>query len=251
MLVWAGAGVVPTAVPGLSSTIEAQAAEKKKVVKKKVIKKRVIKKVGKKKGKVKRLDSKKWAKAKPGAFRSKEIQSKNFKPFKKWTASLKRSIEEAKKRKGPCTATKLNRCLHTHWMKFLDTIRDADKLTQLRKVNKYMNQRRYITDPKNWGKKDFWSTPHEFLSKRGDCEDYSIAKYWSLKELGWDEMSLRIFAVKDMNLKVGHAVLGVYHGGKVYILDNQIKVVAKDTSIRHYKPVFSINAKAWWRHRAS
>ena len=58
-------------------------------------------------------------------------------------------------------------------------------------------------------------------------------------------------AVKDMNLKVGHAILAVFVDGKVYILDNQIKIVVEAKKIRHYRPVFSINETNWWRHRAA
>ncbi|GAB6052166.1 transglutaminase-like cysteine peptidase [Magnetospira thiophila] len=189
------------------------------------------------------------AKAEPGVFKSTEVRSSNFKPFKKWQSAIERYLEQAKTKEGPCTETKLNRCLYNHWMAYLDEIRGLDKMEQLKKVNRYMNQRSYITDPKNWSQKDFWATPGEFLDKRGDCEDYAIAKYMSLKKLGFDEMSLRIIAVKDENLKVGHAILGVYLNGKIYILDNQVKQVTEDTSIRHYTPVFSINEKYWWRHR--
>ena len=113
-----------------------------------------------------------------------------------------------------------------------------------------MNTRRYITDPRNWGVPDYWATPGEFMSKFGDCEDYAIAKFLSLKRLGWTDDELRIAAVKDLNLKVGHAVLIVYHAGKTWVLDNQIRRVVETNSVRHYQPVYSINETAWWRHRS-
>lgn len=62
-------------------------------------------------------------------------------------------------------------------------------------------------------------------------------------------------AVKDLNLKVGHAVMVVFwkdpKSGKkrTLLLDNQIKKVVDARKVRHYKPVFSINSKFWWRHR--
>ena len=58
-----------------------------------------------------------------------------------------------------------------------------------------------------------------------------------------------VVAVKDLNLKVGHAVLVVFLDGKVYLLDNQIKQVVETNTVRHYEPVFSLGTKAWWRHR--
>ena len=58
------------------------------------------------------------------------------------------------------------------------------KMSQIKAVNNFMNKSRYIQDNKNWGKKDYWASPGEFLAKFGDCEDFSIAKYMALKYLG-------------------------------------------------------------------
>lgn len=55
-------------------------------------------------------------------------------------------------------------------------------------------------------------------------------------------------AVKDLNLKVGHAILVAMLNGKIYVLDNQIPQVIEAVKIRHYDPVFSINQHYWWRH---
>jgi len=116
-----------------------------------------------------------------------------------------------------------------------------------------MNKAKYVQDKNNWGKNDYWATPQEFMARFGDCEDYAIIKYLSLRMLGWKDEDLRVVAVKDLNLKVGHAVLVVYmttkSGKRIpLVLDNQIKDVVKASSIRHYQPVFSINQKNWWRH---
>ena len=194
--------------------------------------------------------AKKKRKATPSFFKSKEVRSKNLKPFKKWNAALARySKKTAKKTKGKCTSKKFNICHYNDWMKYLDSIKGKKKLDQLKALNKFMNRAKYITDKSNWGKKDYWATPDEFFAKFGDCEDYAITKFMSLKHLGWDAKKLRVVAVKDMNLKVGHAILAVFLDGKVYILDNQVKIVVEARKIRHYRPVFSINEKYWWRHR--
>ena len=122
-------------------------------------------------------------------------------------------------------------------------------MSQIREINDYMNRAPYITDPVNWGEKDFWATPGEFMAKFGDCEDYAISKYMSLRYLGYAEKDLRVVAVKDLNLKIGHAILVVFYKGNPYVLDNQIKQVVPAAKIKHYLPVFSINAKAWWKHQ--
>ncbi len=189
-------------------------------------------------------------KAKPSFFNSTEVRSKNMKPFKKWNGALKKFLEQkAKEEKGGCEANKFTICHYQEWMAYLDTLRDKTPLEQVYAVNKYMNTRRYITDPKNWGKKDYWATPVQFLIRFGDCEDYSIAKFMSLKILGFPETKMRVAAVKDLNLKVGHAVLVVFLDGKTYLLDNQIKKVVETKTVTHYEPVFSLNTDYWWRHR--
>ena len=195
-------------------------------------------------------------KAYPSFFNSVEVRSSNLKPFKKWRAVLKRYSKQMKKNKRvPCDPKRLNICSNDEWAKFLQTLKGKDKLSQIRAVNYRMNKAKYISDKANWGRKDFWATPGEFMANFGDCEDYAIIKYMSLKKLGFPEKSLRVVAVKDLNLKVGHAILVVFwkdpkSGTKrTLVLDNQIKKVIDARAIRHYQPVFSINKDFWWRHR--
>lgn len=186
----------------------------------------------------------------PSFFNSLEVRSDNLKPFKKWTSAVARFTKEvALAKKGTCSKKEMNVCNYKEWGKFLKTLRKKPKMEQVKAVNVFMNRAKYITDPVNWGKKDYWETPGEFLTKFGDCEDYAISKFMSLRLLGFKDKDMRVVAVKDLNLKVGHAVLVVYVDGVSYLLDNQIKQVIETKKVRHYQPVFSINTKAWWRHR--
>lgn len=188
-----------------------------------------------------------------GIFRSIETKSSNLGPFKKWTGAMERFTEEKAKeeKRQDCDTQKFNTCHYHLWKKFLDSLRGKPKDVLIEDVNNWANQRNYITDPKNWGEEDYWETPGEFIARFGDCEDYAIIKYLSLRDLGFTDDELRVVAVKDLNLKVGHAILVVYHGGKALLLDNQIKKVVDTAIVRHYEPVFSINRSFWWRHRLS
>ena len=188
----------------------------------------------------------------PSFFNSREIRSASLKPFKKWKGRAQALLQGAGAiaGKGTCGAKTLNICTYNKWMKFLDGLKGKNPVAQIEAVNKQMNRAKYITDNTNWGKKDYWASPGEFMARFGDCEDYAIAKYLSLRILGFKEKLLRVVAVKDMNLNVGHAVLVVFLGGKSYLLDNQIKQVVETKRVRHYQPVFSINKNFWWRHRS-
>lgn len=190
------------------------------------------------------------AQPKPSFFNSQEVESSNLKPFTKWTEALEKYAKEnALVQKEGCNSAQFTTCHYVTWRKFLAGLVGKDKLTQITEVNTYMNKAKYIADEPNWNQKDYWASPGEFMAKFGDCEDYAIAKFLSLTLLGFDAESVRVVAVKDLNLKVGHAVLAVFLDGKVYILDNQITQVVEASSIRHYQPVFSINQARWWHHR--
>lgn len=191
----------------------------------------------------------------PSFFNTVEVKSNNMAPFKKWRSALARYNEEAKTNPHPgCAGKEMQICTYDDWTNFLKSLQDKPPLIQLNEINNQINQAKYITDTANWGQSDYWATPAEFMARFGDCEDYAILKYLSLQRLGWKESQLRVVAVKDLNLKVGHAVLIVFFKhpktGQVLnlLLDNQIKSIANADNIRHYQPVFSINKYFWWRH---
>ena len=97
--------------------------------------------------------------------------------------------------------------------------------------------------------RDYWATPKQFFDRNGDCEDYAISKYISLRNLGLPVEDMRIVVLNDLNLKIAHAMLVVYLDGEALVLDNQITQVINARRIRHYKPIYSINERNWWLHR--
>ncbi len=114
-----------------------------------------------------------------------------------------------------------------------------------------MNEAPYITDIRNYGVDDYWATPKQFLDRDrdGDCEDYAIAKYMSLRSLGYTPADIRLVVLQDNNLRIAHAVLVAYVDGTAFVLDNQIKQVVEHSRIRHYSPYYSINESGWWLHK--
>ena len=115
-------------------------------------------------------------------------------------------------------------------------------------VNHFWNTWPYRADKEVWGKDDFWATPAEFLSRSGDCEDYCIAKYFTLRELGIPADDMRIVIVRETIRGIAHAVLAVYEGQQVYILDNLNDHVRPMRRVRNYQPVFSVNENGRWMH---
>ena len=117
-----------------------------------------------------------------------------------------------------------------------------------------VNQITYRSDASVWKQKDYWATPFEFMGRgAGDCEDYAIAKYFSLIKLGIPDDKLRITYViyKRSNSKYeeAHMVLTYYHktGAEPVILDNINKSLQLASKRNDLKPVYSFNASGLWQ----
>jgi predicted transglutaminase-like cysteine proteinase len=137
------------------------------------------------------------------------------------------------------------RCTPPEWTAFLDGLKDQPRAEQIAAVNHWVNQRPYVEDMANWGMADYWQTPGEFLAHGGDCEDFAITKYFSLRRLGVPDGDLRLVVVEDPRLKAFHAVLTVREGGEVLLLDNQSAEVTAFAAA-DYTPVYSLNGQGWW-----
>ena len=90
----------------------------------------------------------------------------------------------------------------------MQSLKESSELEKLVQINTFFNQVEFADDIDHWGENDYWATPLEFLATdAGDCEDYSIAKYFSLIELGVSEDKLRLTYVKAPKFKQAHMVL--------------------------------------------
>ena len=134
------------------------------------------------------------------------------------------------------------------WNRILRQARGKPPMEQLKEVNRFFNQWPYRLDIELYGKPDYWADPGAFMKLSGDCEDYSIAKYFALKALGFDIGNLRIVIIKDQIRNIGHAVLAVYMDQTAYILDNLSDLVMDHKKIAHYIPQYSVNEKYRWAH---
>ncbi len=93
----------------------------------------------------------------------------------------------------------------------LTDLKDVSDIKKLNTVNTWVNFIKYKSDKELYGVNDYWATLYEFVGKgKGDCEDYTIAKYYILKELGIDPRRMKFTYViyKDrIGKKVSHMVL--------------------------------------------
>lgn len=181
---------------------------------------------------------------KNGVFGATEVRSNDLSAFKKWTSAMRRFEEQLKTLSKPSPRMMM-------WRAEIQRLKGQSQRDQVHAVNDFMNAIPYIEDSDNYGKRDYWATPVEFLSKGGDCEDFAIAKYASLRALGFSAQQLRIAIVKDEVKRIPHAVLVVFtDDGESLLLDNQNKNVRQTVSVDRYTPIFSLNSTSWWLHRA-
>jgi predicted transglutaminase-like cysteine proteinase len=131
-----------------------------------------------------------------------------------------------------------------------------DDLQRLATLNDFFNRRVVFTpDSEAWGQTDYWASPLETLGKgRGDCEDYVIAKYFSLMAAGVPQAKLRLVYVRAVVGGPGgavqaHMVLAYYAqpGAEPLILDNLIGEIRPASRRPDLEPVFSFNSEGLWQ----
>jgi predicted transglutaminase-like cysteine proteinase len=184
----------------------------------------------------------------PAVFGKNSVAPGGPQPFKQWATIMDRFRAEISDA-GYCQASLFSRCHFQEWQGELDRLSGRDLMTQLDRVNRFMNQIRYVPDIRNYRQTDYWAAPLEFLKNGGDCEDYAIAKYMSLRALGVPDERMRIVVLMDTAKRQGHAVLVVATNSGLMLLDNLRAEVTPVERIAHYMPVFSMNQGGWWVHR--
>ena len=136
------------------------------------------------------------------------------------------------------------------WARLIEQSAGLDEPEKLRTVNAFFNRSLDFTDDERvWQQADYWATPVEALVKgAGDCEDYAIAKYLTLRRLGIPSEKLRITYVKALELNQAHMVLTWYATptSDPLVLDNLIPEIRPASQRRDLLPVYAFNAEGLW-----
>ena len=122
-------------------------------------------------------------------------------------------------------------------------------MIKLEKVNRFFNKIPFVSDIIHWGKEDYWATPTEFLaSNGGDCEDFAVAKYFTLIGLGVAEKQLTLTYVTALQLKQSHLVLTYYPGPDTepLVLDSLVETIEPSSRRTDLIPIYSFNASGLW-----
>jgi predicted transglutaminase-like cysteine proteinase len=129
-------------------------------------------------------------------------------------------------------------------VQMMNDVKDADEMEKMEKVNDFFNQTPYASDKETWGVSDYWATRYEFIGKdRADCEDYVIAKYFTLKDLGVPTSKLFMTYAKSLRFKTAHMVLTYYatpHSVPL-VLDNYNYKILPATQRDDLVPIYSFS----------
>ena len=135
------------------------------------------------------------------------------------------------------------------WQELINNEQSVADKEKLEKVNRFFNRMDFVSDADHWGREDYWATPVEFLiSLGGDCEDFSIAKYFTLKAMGIPESKLNLTYVKALRLNQHHMVMTYYRkpGAEPLVLDNLVGVILPASQRTDLLPIYSFNGSALW-----
>lgn len=143
------------------------------------------------------------------------------------------------------------------WQKLLQESADQPEPARLKQVNDFFNRRiKFGEDQAIWGRSDYWATPVETLGRgAGDCEDFAIAKYFTLLLLSIPDEKLRLIYVQarlggvNSSMTQAHMVLAFYPApnAEPLILDNLINDLQPASRRPDLQPVFSFNSQGLWQ----
>lgn len=134
------------------------------------------------------------------------------------------------------------------WKRFLDSVQDEPPVRQILKVNLWFNGFPYKQDNWVYGKEDYWASPSEFLENGGDCEDFVIIKYITLRLLGFSADDMKIAMVYDVYSGTDHSLLIVNYDDEQFVLDNRESLTVPAHYNERYKPHYVFNEENLWTY---
>jgi predicted transglutaminase-like cysteine proteinase len=181
-------------------------------------------------------------------FGASELKVKKSNTFHRWDKMLERyAAQDARLAKGRGRINE-KRGLQL-WEEVISGLKGMDPVTQIKEINSYFNAFTYQSDAKNYAIQDYWATPYQFLSRaKGDCEDFSAAKYLALRSLGFHSNQLRLVVGYDRVRGGAHTVLLVVVGGRVLMLDIGDNTIVEMSGVKIFDPFYSVTESEGWMH---
>ena len=135
------------------------------------------------------------------------------------------------------------------WERLVLENRQASIEQKIVAVNEFFNRFDFIEDKYLWNRDDYWATLPETLDvQAGDCEDLSIAKYFTLCALNIPEKNMRLTYVVSLETREPHMVLTLMldSAREPIVLDSVNNYLFSVSRRSDLVPVFSFNARGYW-----
>lgn len=186
-----------------------------------------------------------------GVFQSVAISAARLPAAGKWQAA--RQTNYADMFGDNCASDGFSGCdsrFATRIRGLADKVAGLSDKAMLDLVNRTVNSAMtYRPDTAVWGVSDYWATPSEMARKgAGDCEDFAIAKYWALRNLGMPDDKLQLVLLQDTRRQLFHAVLIAHTSAGRYVLDNVSDRLMADTAYAQYQPIMSFTGERSFIH---
>ncbi len=154
----------------------------------------------------------------------------------------------ARERYGAEAAERMQR-----WRELIQRLYSQHEESKVEQVNRFFNRIPSRTDEQIWGQRDYWATPLEVLGRNAaDCEDFALAKYFTLRATGVANDRLRITYVRAWiaheKRTESHMVLAYYPfpDADPLILDNLVQDVRTASARTDLTPTMGFNAQGLW-----
>jgi len=135
------------------------------------------------------------------------------------------------------------------WKSLIENGTSKSDIDKLNSANEFVNEIEFVDDIYHWKKQDYWATPLQTLvTEAGDCEDLSIAKYFTLTAMGLDKNKLRLTYVKALTINKAHMVVSYFAepNSEPLVLDNLNKTILPASQRQDLLPVYSFNGEGLW-----
>src|SRR5450755_2370315 len=164
----------------------------------------------------------------------------------KWL-EVERKLDDERVQLALCDGDR-ERCVSPAALQLLaivDNARAREGRARLGEINRAINLAiRPMSDLAQYGQIDVWSSPLvTFTTGAGDCEDYAIAKFVALRQVGISPDDLRIVIMRDTIHGEDHAVAAARLDGHWLMLDNRRMAMIEDAYVRNYRPLFVIDQR--------
>jgi predicted transglutaminase-like cysteine proteinase len=138
-----------------------------------------------------------------------------------------------------------NTC-RSNWSNAVEQLRGEADTHLVEAANRFVNRAEYVADEPGYAGGDVWATPAELFSRGGDCEDFALAKFFLLRELGIANGRMRIAILGPTKLQESHAVLLVETETGMVVLDNLRPRPYRPDGALLARTIFAFNGHTWW-----